>query len=464
MSMKREDLINAAALSVTAIQIAIGVVAFASPQSVPNLLNGTDLQPLAIQRYLQLLCMAMLYFSAHRALEPWQFKAFFIGLVVETLKIGTYAAIIANTLISGTGPSVAYSLLLAVTHGLVWYLTRRALTELTAPYRDAGQNADHVIIKKALESRLLSGLSAIAITTPLGILCFFMSVQLKYQYGWSLFLALPFFFGLFAALLHSLVSRRSSKQCLLVAQASVNVACLILFLLAVEGFICIALAYPIMTIAAGVGGLVGFEIQNMWFAKSRPVLMCLLLVNPLLIQVEQVGTVVNRKTVTSQMIVRADTASVWRVFQNTIPLGAYTESLESIGFSVPRSATLLQTENGAALRCLFRDNPIDFPVDRLVQDREISFIPLDKTPIPMKEMSIYEDIDAPHLHGYFTVERGSITLQPLQDGTTLLVASTQFTYRIAPRAYWNWWSELIIDQLHQRVLGAIKSQAESTRG
>ena len=75
--------------------------------------------------------------------------------------------------------------------------------------------------------------------------------------------------------------------------------------------------------------------------------------------------------------------------------------------------------------------------------------------IPMKEISPYDSINAKHLHNYFNVNYGEITLIPISKNKTKLLATTSYNYKIAPKWYWKIWSNYIIDEMHLHVLKSL---------
>ena len=69
----------------------------------------------------------------------------------------------------------------------------------------------------------------------------------------------------------------------------------------------------------------------------------------------------------------------------------------------------------------------------------------------------------PHLDGYLRVRDGEFRLQPLPGGRTRLEGRTRYEMRIHPAAYWTIWSDALIHAIHARVLGHIKTLAETAR-
>ena len=72
-----------------------------------------------------------------------------------------------------------------------------------------------------------------------------LSLGLGQDYGWGFFVGLPFTMGLASAVTYGHHEKRSVKGSLGVAILSVVFASLFLFLLAIEGIICLAMAAPI---------------------------------------------------------------------------------------------------------------------------------------------------------------------------------------------------------------------------
>ncbi|MBY0404422.1 MAG: hypothetical protein K2X66_11030 [Cyanobacteria bacterium] len=83
-----------------------------------------------------------------------------------------------------------------------------------------------------------------------------------------------------------------------------------------------------------------------------------------------------------------------------------------------------------------------------------------KQPPAMKELSIYPDINPPHIEQYLRAEKGQFLLTPLPNGGTHLEATTLYNHKIWPSFYWQMWSDAIIHTIHERVLSHIKTLSE----
>lgn len=84
-----------------------------------------------------------------------------------------------------------------------------------------------------------------------------------------------------------------------------------------------------------------------------------------------------------------------------------------------------------------------------------------QNPAPMEELTPYRHIEPPHLKGYFVSRKGQFELTRLAGNRTRLTATTWYTDRIWPSAYWRVWSDYIIHRIHLRVLEHIKKLAEA---
>jgi len=79
----------------------------------------------------------------------------------------------------------------------------------------------------------------------------------------------------------------------------------------------------------------------------------------------------------------------------------------------------------------------------------------------MNELSIYQHIQTPHLHGYMLSRNGQFHLFE-RDGHAVLEGTTWYTHSLYPQWYWGPISDVIIHQIHERVLNHIRQVAEAT--
>lgn len=85
---------------------------------------------------------------------------------------------------------------------------------------------------------------------------------------------------------------------------------------------------------------------------------------------------------------------------------------------------------------------------------------VETTPTPLKELSIYEHLHAPHLKGYYEVRSAEFELKPISGGTRL-IGTTCYQHGLWPAEYWAWWCGLVVKDLQHRVLSQAKHRAEA---
>lgn len=81
-------------------------------------------------------------------------------------------------------------------------------------------------------------------------------------------------------------------------------------------------------------------------------------------------------------------------------------------------------------------------------------------PAPLTELSIYNEVYAPHIHGFFQSRRGEFRLIRLGNGRTRLEGHTWYSVSIYPQGYWRMISEPLLHAIHRRVLDQVKREAE----
>src|SRR5438552_2962972 len=80
---------------------------------------------------------------------------------------------------------------------------------------------------------------AVLFTGFLGAAAVYAGVTAMGTYGWGIFVALPFCFGLFSVLIYGYHAPRTLQRCLAVSMTALGMVALALFAFAIEGSICI---------------------------------------------------------------------------------------------------------------------------------------------------------------------------------------------------------------------------------
>ena len=307
-----------------------------------------------------------------------------------------------------------------------------------------------------------SAIVGVLLTTVLGLAITILSTEVLGDYGWGLFVATPFCLGLFSSLVYGARERREFGDCAAVGTAAVATASVALIVVAVEGAICVFMALPI-TIGLGLAGaFVGYLIQSRGTRRpSAQVVSAAVLVLPLLLGVESLqGREPPLRSVTTQIVVDAPPAVVWRHVVAVEPLPQRRELVFRLGIAYPTRAVLDGRGVGAVRRCRFSTGDFVEPITVWDPPRRLQFRVASQPP-PMRELSPWGEIHPPHLDGFLLSKQGRFLLRPLPGGRTLLIGTSWYENRMWPQAYWAVWSDSLIHRIHLRVLRHVKARSET---
>jgi hypothetical protein len=294
-------------------------------------------------------------------------------------------------------------------------------------------------------------------------LCFF-SIYLLHDYGWGLFIGLPFILGMASALLYGIRTPRTAGQCTTIGLCAVLAAAAVLLLFAFEGIICIIMAAPLWVPLACLGAGVGYLIQKrpLSLTAAGPMLASLVLLLPMLMALDKsTRQPPPLRAVTSSVIINAPPAVIWRNVIEFPPLPEPTEWLFHTGVAYPTSATIIGTGPGAVRHCVFTTGSFIEPIEIWEQNRRLRFSVRYNPPV-MNEWSFGRKIHPPHLTGFFESRRGEFLLEDLGHGQTRLQGTTWYEHNLWPTAYWYRWTDWIVHRIHLRVLDHVKRLSEQT--
>jgi len=283
------------------------------------------------------------------------------------------------------------------------------------------------------------------------------------NYGWGLFVGIPFFLGLSSTMIYSFHRPRSLGMCLLVATIATGLLGATLFALAVEGIICLAMALPLALLLALFGSFIAWVLQKRpSFAPStlNVVSVGFLLIPGLILLEHSFGEPAPLYKVKTSVVIKSKPETVWTHVVTFSELARPNEVLFSTGIAYPMRAEIRGRGVGAVRHCIFSTGPFVEPITVWDEPRLLAF-DVTEQPRAMEELSLYNDLRPPHLDNYFLSRKGQFELKALPDGTTLLEGTTWYENRFWPAPYWRLWSDYIIHRIHNRVLLHIKSLAES---
>lgn len=308
-----------------------------------------------------------------------------------------------------------------------------------------------------------SALASTALVGLPGVGLVLLSIQGLRNYGWGLFVALPFTMGLVSVLIYGAKEKRSLRSCMLVSILPIAFVGVTLLVIAVEGLVCLLMAAPIALILALFGGLIGYVIIVEQRYPFRPSAMCLVFASvPLTMGVEKAADETPPLlSVTTSVVIDAPAENVWT---NVVSFSRIPEKRELIfhtGIAYPIEARIDGKGVGAIRHCIFSTGEFIEPITFWEEPCVLRFA-VARQPEPMEELSPYPRLNTPHLHGYLRSHAGEFRLTELPGGRTLLRGTTWYTDQIWPSEYWKLWSDFLIHRIHARVLNHIKAVSEKT--
>ncbi|PYX49094.1 MAG: hypothetical protein DMG79_09825, partial [Acidobacteria bacterium] len=313
------------------------------------------------------------------------------------------------------------------------------------------------------ESALGSAAVALLITVPLAIAAAALGVRVLTNYGWGLFVALPFTLGFAAAFIYGIRQPRSVWGCVGVATLSIALLGGALMAVALEGLICLIMAIPLAVPLAAFGGTCAYAVQKRrWLQNDAPVVLSalLLFVPGFELAEHAVATKPPAFVVRSFIDVKAPPEKVWREVVAFSEIPRPTEWIFRAGIAYPIRAQMLGSGVGAERHCVFSTGAFVEPITVWDEPRLLKFS-VRSNPAPMEEWTPYPHIDPPHLHGFMVSNGGQFLLTPLPNGGTRLEGTTWYRHGLWPSAYWSIWSDAIVHKIHMRVLTHIRDEAES---
>ncbi len=307
------------------------------------------------------------------------------------------------------------------------------------------------------EPRGLSAATSIGLSIIIGGLMLWISVYLVSTYGASLFVGTPMLMGASASYFYNRAQPHGYGASMMVGLGSVFFAAMALMLFALEGFICIAMAAPLLMPIGAMGGLLGKAIAD---AARRPKeLMAALLVLPLWAGAESLLARSHEYVVLTSVEIAAPPATVW---QHVVDFPELTEPPDwyfRLGVACPMRARIEGRGPGAIRYCDFTTGAFVEPITAWNEPNRLAFNVAEQ-PDPMFELSPYRDVHPPHLHHYLRSTHGEFRLVETPSGGTRLEGRTWYKFDMFPASYWTLWSDLLIHRIHQRVLTHIKRLAE----
>lgn len=343
---------------------------------------------------------------------------------------------------------------------LLSVLPSRAEEELKKPLR--GGPVKPFLDKLIPDHPLGSAAMALLLISPFGVVATLLGTKTFSQYGWGLFVGLPFCLGLGSVLLDGYHRPHSYPRCLLVSWLTILLTSLALLALAIEGVFCLVMAAPMAVVLAAVGGSLGYLIQrrSRTAGETGMTLLVVLLSIPAFLGAERATPLEpSLLRVRTAIEVKAPPEVVWRNVVAFAQLPPPSEWLFRMGIAYPMRAEIQGHGAGAVRHCVFSTGAFVEPIEVWDEPRLLKFS-VTENPSPMQEWTPYKDLHPPHLDGFLTSRAGQFLLTPRPGGRTRLEGTTWYYHHMWPASYWQLWSDWIIHKIHLRVIQHIKHLSE----
>jgi uncharacterized membrane protein YhaH (DUF805 family) len=329
------------------------------------------------------------------------------------------------------------------------------------PAREHKPSARNEFIDKLIPtSKYGSALFAVGIVLVIALALTGLFIRYLLDYGWSLFVGIPFFLGFGSVLLYGHHRYLEYKESVGVAMLSVAFFGVLIFVLAFEGIVCIAMGAPIFFFVAWIGATLAHRIHGPRNAVAIHVFIIPVIFIPLAAMIEhRENRVPETLNVCTTIVIDAPRQAVWNELVAFSTIAAPKEWLFQTGIAYPIHAQIEGRGIGAIRKCNFTTGCFIEPITTWDEPARLAFGVIDQPP-PMIEWSIYNNLEIPHLDGYFKSEKGQFRLEELPNGQTLLEGTTWYHHDIWPSSYWRLWSDYILHTIHWRVLTHIKQEAE----
>lgn len=334
---------------------------------------------------------------------------------------------------------------------VVNYVTMLVLAKLpTAPRRRSSGGAG-----PAVDLRLTAALTSIAAGLAVALPTILISVLVVERYTASLFLGTPFSLGAITAYIYNRGGPRTFGQTIEVVLIALVILGGAVILFALEGLICVAMAFPVALAVAGLGAVLGRVLAHAapdeGFTGGGMAL--LVPVAGLLGAPARPG--VEREVVTA-IEIAAPPEQVWPHVVAFAELPAPDEWLFRTGLAYPVRARIDGAGVGALRRCEFSTGAFVEPITVWDEPRRLAFDVVAQ-PVPLEEWSPYRKVYAAHLDAGFRARRGEFRLVALPGGRTRLEGSTWYDLELHPRFYWSLYADAVVHAIHRRVLEHVKT-------
>lgn len=280
-----------------------------------------------------------------------------------------------------------------------------------------------------------------------GIAVILIAVFIFDSYGLSVFVLVPFLLGLIATYLFNAKGIRSLKESNWVAFIALGILSGSVILFSLEGLICVAMALPLAIPIVFLGAVLGRKIATNRVSYLQGGLPILILF-PAFLAFDSISPQSSTFSVTTSVEISANINTVWN---NVIEFDEIEQDPDwffKMGIAYPIRATIEGQGVGAIRYCEFSTGPFVEPITVWNEPVHLAFDVVDQ-PASLQELSIYENVNAPHVHDFFNSTNGEFRLTFISENETLLEGTTWYTLEIYPHFYWRPISEWLVEKIHE---------------
>ena len=290
----------------------------------------------------------------------------------------------------------------------------------------------------------------------------FISVKIFKEYGWTVFLAIPFLIGFLPPYIFGRFKDISKKESYGLSFLTLGIALIGLLIFAIEGLICIFMASPILGLSVWLGSYLGHKVNAGKWINPANTTIGIFLICISSMGFDYTNEPKNLIPVRTTVIVNSTIETTWK---NVVTFNRIDEPVDWIfktGISYPTDATIKGHGVGAVRYCNFTTGSFVEPITTWDKPYLLQFS-VKEQPIPMNEFNPFWEIHPQHLDGYFRSYKGQFKLTRISENRTEIEGTTWYKVDITPEIYWKTWSDFIVHRIHKRVLNHIKIESEKQR-
>lgn len=279
------------------------------------------------------------------------------------------------------------------------------------------------------------------------------------SYGFAMFIGTPLVVGMTTAFIANRAQSIGATQTLIDMTIAMVVAALMLIAVALEGVVCIAMAFPLAWCMGGVGAMIGFTVARFGRPDSNTPVMSLAIL-PLMFMIDVTAPSATVFTDTRSVEVEASAMETWAAVIRMETIAEAPPAPFRLGVAYPVSGEVIGEGVGATRKGYFSTGVAVEKVTEWEPGRALGFDIVSEPPV-LRELSPYA-VRPPHVDGYFRSIHARIVLTPLGPDRTRLTLVTSHELDLQPAAYWLPLTRAAVQTNKARVLKQMRAQAEAT--